>query len=110
MFYLSAQSSAPEFLPSFWLSDKFLHGLEYSIFGALIFHAIQSSPTRPETLMIRFILSLSIVLLYGISDEFHQSFVPYRDASSYDVLADVVGGTVGIFFANKLIKRRSNHD
>jgi len=110
MFYLSAQSSAPEFLPSFWLSDKFLHGLEYSIFGALIFHAIQVSPTRPETLKMRLILSLIIVLLYGISDEFHQFFVPHRDASSYDVLADLVGGITGVFFAYKLIKRRSSHD
>lgn len=110
MFCLSAQSSVPDLLPSFWLSDKFLHGLEYSIFGALIFHAIQTSPNRPEKLKVRITLSLILVVFYGISDEFHQSFVPHRDASSYDVLADIVGGSFGIFFAHKLIKRRLRHD
>jgi VanZ family protein len=30
-------------------------------------------------------------VLYGISDEFHQSFVPYRGARVSDVLIDGVG-------------------
>ena len=34
---------------------------------------------------------LVFVLLYAASDEWHQSFVPKRDASAFDVLTDVVG-------------------
>lgn len=35
-------------------------------------------------------------LVYGILDEFHQSFVPGRTASAYDVLADVIGAILAM--------------
>jgi VanZ family protein len=35
------------------------------------------------------------VMLYGISDEFHQYFVPGRSVDVYDVLADALGGLLG---------------
>src|SRR5262245_7081039 len=35
-------------------------------------------------------LVLAVVLAYGVLDEFHQSHVPGRDASPFDVLTDVV--------------------
>jgi len=46
--------------------------------------------------------------LYGISDEIHQSFVPGREASVFDAVADGVGSVFGawvaIFFARWLRK------
>ena len=97
MFYLSSLSSAPKFIPSFYLSDKLIHGIEYAIFGALVFHAIKDSPRTADTTRKIVILSILIVIFYGISDEFHQSYVPSRDASFFDFVADVVGGSIGIF-------------
>ncbi|MDR1400494.1 MAG: VanZ family protein [Treponema sp.] len=35
------------------------------------------------------------VALYGILDEWHQSFTPYREVSAYDWLADVGGAILG---------------
>jgi len=35
--------------------------------------------------------ALGIGVLIGASDEFYQSFVPGRDSSVYDLLADTVG-------------------
>jgi VanZ family protein len=35
---------------------------------------------------------LLVVALYAASDEWHQSFVPNREASVVDVLIDTVGG------------------
>ena len=32
---------------------------------------------------------------YGVSDEWHQSFVPLRDASIRDWLTDLLGGATG---------------
>ncbi|MDF0727743.1 VanZ family protein [Cytobacillus sp. S13-E01] len=53
-------------------------------------------------------VALTIALLYGITDEIHQYFVPFRSFSSIDVLKDIIGVLV-IWF---LIRRKyysSNH-
>ncbi len=33
-------------------------------------------------------------LSYGITDEFHQSFIPHRSVSGADIVADVAGGAI----------------
>ena len=40
-------------------------------------------------------LAALIGFFYGILDEIHQSFVPGREASAFDALADGVGSVVG---------------
>ncbi|OPY19806.1 MAG: VanZ like family protein [Methanomethylovorans sp. PtaU1.Bin093] len=40
------------------------------------------------------ILAILVGIFYGITDEFHQSFVPRRSSSEWDVLADSVGVVV----------------
>lgn len=39
---------------------------------------------------------VGFVMLYAISDEFHQSFIPGRGASFKDVCIDTLGGISGI--------------
>lgn len=41
------------------------------------------------------LISSVIVLLYGLTDEFHQMFVPTRTAEAFDLLSDLVGGLAG---------------
>jgi len=41
-------------------------------------------------------MAVLIVMLYAATDEFHQMFVPTREAAVHDVLIDTVGGLVGI--------------
>lgn len=59
------------------------------------------------------ILTLWAVLigvLYGASDELHQSFVPARSAELHDVLVDAIGVAVGVLiavFVMKFIERRA---
>ena len=36
-----------------------------------------------------------LAIVYGVSDEWHQSFVPERSADAADVLADAIGALVG---------------
>jgi VanZ family protein len=36
--------------------------------------------------------------LFGLSDEIHQSFVPFRTADAWDVLADALGAALGVGF------------
>ena len=47
-----------------------------------------------------------IALLYAISDEIHQSFVPTREASVVDVLIDCAGAAAGIFVVWAIGKAR----
>ncbi len=37
-------------------------------------------------------------ILYGVSDEIHQMFVPTRTASPGDILMDTLGAGVGLLF------------
>lgn len=88
IFILSAQSSLPA--PSlFEGQDKLEHFLAYGLLGVLLSRSLM--PMKVETWW-RILLITALTTLYGISDEYHQSFVPGRDVSALDVLADGVGG------------------
>ncbi|RKY37816.1 MAG: VanZ family protein, partial [Candidatus Omnitrophota bacterium] len=40
-------------------------------------------------------------ILYAISDEIHQTFIPGRNASVKDVVADCVGILIGLYIVKK---------
>ena len=42
-----------------------------------------------------FVAATVVTLAYGASDEWHQSFVPLRDANVRDWFADMLGGAIG---------------
>jgi VanZ family protein len=44
-------------------------------------------------------------VLYAVSDEIHQLFVPGRAGQIRDVLIDACGVFVGIIIANRLLRR-----
>ena len=67
------------------------HLTEYAILAWLAARAFRTSSN--ELLHHRWFLSaLILVVLYSLSDEFHQSFVPSRGASLHDCVIDSVGG------------------
>jgi len=70
--------------------DKVAHVLLYMGFGLLLTAALSSS--RNE-LLSKYAAPFSLLIgtLYGVTDEFHQVFVPYRSASSMDLFADFIG-------------------
>jgi len=45
----------------------------------------------------RYLAAFFVAVAYGASDEFHQYFVPGRDCSGFDLLADTAGSAAGIF-------------
>lgn len=85
-------------MPKFeWLTiDKLYHFIEYAILGILLAWAfVKAKPSVvPSKLIWCFAAGLSI--LYGASDEWHQTFVPGRDATLADWIADVLGSIAGV--------------
>lgn len=53
--------------------------------------------------------ALGIAALYAMSDEFHQSFVPGRNASWLDVLLDCAGGLAGLTLRRIFTLKRFNN-
>lgn len=77
------------------LSDKIIHLTEYLGFGILLFYSLRK--TFPEFTLARYYFLVIIIAgLYGFFDEVHQLFVPNREFSIYDILADVAGSCLGV--------------
>jgi len=70
-------------------TDKLLHWVVYAFLGWALYRATKAGDRRSEALCAA--AAVLIAALYGVSDEFHQSFVPGRDVSSLDWAADVLG-------------------
>jgi VanZ family protein len=95
IFYLSSQSSFGSFSSPFTYFDKLAHVGEYGVLSLLLYRAFintTGSLCRRHPVM----LSILFSVLYGLSDEIHQMFVPMRKAELADLLADSAG--VGLFY------------
>lgn len=88
IFFLSSRPdvAAPDL---FWQQDKMAHLLVFGVLGLLL--AFSLTPPAVATWR-RLFLITAFVTAYGVTDELHQYFVPGREASIWDVLADGVGG------------------
>ena len=71
------------------------HFAEYAVFASLATRAFKTS-SRDFLRDHWFVASLLLVIVYSLSDEFHQSFVPSRAASIYDSIIDSVGGLMAL--------------
>jgi VanZ family protein len=87
------------------VSDKILHAVEYGVLAALCYRAFRWAAGVSLSSYAVF-LSIITASFYGFTDEVHQSFVPLREASVFDWMAD----TVGAFFAAMGVSRFLRHD
>ena len=69
---------------------KSAHFFVYFVLGMLIYTLLKEYMPK-----YKFRLSIVLVVLYAITDEFHQMFIPGRSASYIDVLIDTAGGLTG---------------
>ena len=76
--------------------DKLLHIIAYAGLGFLSYQVLVNYRNGERTFLL-IIITFIFSLCYGISDEFHQSFVPGREPDVYDVIADGIGSSIGIF-------------
>lgn len=91
IFVLSAQ---PNLRPplQFQNSDKVSHLLEYGLLGLLLVRALRAT-LRTRSWLFTTMLALGLGLGIGAGDEYFQSFIPGRDSTVFDWLADGTGLT-----------------
>jgi VanZ family protein len=93
-------SSIPKLNPpdlGFKIQDKFYHFLFYAVFGHLVarsFFFLEFSQRFHRHYLV-FAIVFSVV--YGLSDEMHQYYVPGRFCSLGDFVADGLGAVTGVF-------------
>ncbi|MCL7487617.1 MAG: VanZ family protein [Desulfobulbaceae bacterium] len=101
IFFLSHQPGTELQLPHLPGLDKLAHGLIYAGLAAAGLYGVpeQFRRARPKTAGA---LVVFFCLLYGITDEYHQSFIPGRVASLGDLAADAAGAAflVGLWLRN----------
>nr|BAL57215.1 phosphotransbutyrylase [uncultured Chloroflexota bacterium] len=98
-------------LPYFGLWDLLLkksgHLAGYAVLGALFLRSWEDLGIRMKRAIS---LALLAAVVYAITDELHQSFVPGRHASMVDVLIDGIGSAIGLLALHFLRKWRRKMD
>lgn len=92
---------------------KMAHFFIYMLLGVFSFHTVYNWMERPEAKKIPLQYGFLICVVYAITDELHQRFVPGRSCEWNDVCLDATGAIVGIgivviflFIKNILFNRK----
>jgi len=92
-----------------WLIDfvahKLVHLIEYGVLFVLLHRALRVSYPKISTLRVVG-LSLILTVVYGLLDEYHQTFLPGRQGRWRDVMVDGVGGLTGWWYLRLRVDRR----
>jgi len=96
VFLSSLSSPGVDFITIFpGFDDKIIHAIEYAILAILCYRALLHTATADWMLYAPF-LAIMASVMFGITDEIHQAFVPLRQADAWDVLADGIGASIGV--------------
>lgn len=74
--------------------DKIAHTVAYAVMAFLFARAFS---VHTSVFWKIWLFAFLISTFYGVSDEYHQSFVPGRHSSIDDVIADALGALIGGF-------------
>lgn len=108
IFGLSSRSTLPK--PASISGEVFSvmgHFGAYFMLGITLWWAIGLFTTSSRN---RLILAWIGAVLYGVTDEWHQSFVPGRTPDVRDVLTDGIGAFVGLIVVSWLIRKFQHVD
>lgn len=79
------------------------HFTVYAVLGALYFLALSGRAPLSRAAVV----AVALASLYGITDEFHQSFVPGRTPDVVDWLVDTLGAGAGVLLAGLVFRWRA---
>lgn len=98
LFYLSSQPVLPA---ASLTPDWTQHGIAYGGLALVTLRA--TTGARWSAVGVRTVaIAWLIAAIYGVSDEFHQAFVPGRAARPLDVAIDATGALVGLLVWRRL--------
>lgn len=109
IFAVSSLPNPPGTSGGEWKS-QLAHTTEYAILAFLMLRALRHYFSGRPLLVLGFV-AWALSTCYGMSDEFHQSFVPNRDANWLDVGFDSMGaacGVIGVLAFHFRNKRRTS--
>ena len=96
IFFYSAQPSGSLVLEKFTLPGNIGHFGGYGLLGLLLYRAFGQGSMRWRVgVAWKCVL---VALIYAVSDELHQIFVPGRQASLYDIFIDLAGVIAALAF------------
>jgi VanZ family protein len=110
IYALSAQTSLPE-LPDrgLWLEVMNLvikKGAHLLAFGVLAWLYLRVLRLRYGRLAALRVVSIAMAAAYGLTDEYHQTFVPAREGRLFDVGVDTAGACSAMVLDWWLARRR----
>jgi len=94
IFALSSFSTFPKAVQPLFSFDKLAHAAEYAVFSFLLARAFGNSKKNNFKKYFR-VLAVICAIVYGMSDELHQYFVPMRTPSFIDLIYDGIGAMIG---------------
>lgn len=100
IFFFSHQPSLPNLDDNLLdlLFKKLAHAFAYAVLMGLWWGALKSiRAANWRTLLLAFIFTV----LYAISDEWHQTFIPHRSGQLADVLVDSAGALLVFIFIRR---------
>ncbi len=107
IFWLSAQPKLPNLGPDLTeIQDILGHFLVYAGLAFWLARAFRRTPGVRHPLLWTVVLAM----LYALSDELHQAFVPNRHPDPFDILVDFLGVVVFLIFDFGFARRRRRVD
>lgn len=105
IFLLSHQPAAELPLPTIPGLDKLAHGIVYAGLAAATLNAVsrEALQLKPQ---LTGVLVVVFCLAYGLTDEYHQTFIPGREASLGDLAADAIGAAILVYVWFRFIRLR----
>ncbi|MEI7990464.1 MAG: VanZ family protein [Chloroflexota bacterium] len=98
-------SSTPSiYLPDLNILDQIIkkggHMTGYALLAGAYYYGF-AKPGKKQ-----FIISLSLSIIYALTDEYHQSYTPGRNPSFIDVGIDTIGASIGLLIYEWFILRK----
>lgn len=83
---------------------KSAHVFIYGVLSTLFYRALRGYDLKDQK---AYFYSIFFTVLYGFSDEFHQSFTPGREPTFRDVIFDTTGAVLAVYLISKYLPSTS---